>query len=99
MSLPLTTTPPQKHVFLPVSPTRSSSVFSFIATHGAEVTEDLLVKCAEVFSANYGIWGDLAGPLMGIILFSVVLEHLLTPLREKGQNVCCPTKKSMPLDP
>ena len=69
MSLPLTTTPPQKHVFLPVSPTRSSSVFSFIATHGAEVTEDLLVKCAEVFSANYGIWGDLAGPLMGIILF------------------------------
>ena len=63
MSLPQHTTPPQKHVFLPVSPMRSSSAFSFIATHGVEVTKDLLVKCAEVFSANYGIWGDFAGPL------------------------------------
>jgi hypothetical protein len=54
-------------VFLPVSPTRSSSAFSFIAIHGAEVTSDLLGKCAVVFSANYGVWGDLAGPLMGII--------------------------------
>ena len=45
------------------------------------------------------VWGDLAGPLAGIIHFSVVLEHVLTPLREKGQNVWCPTKKTMPLNP
>ena len=99
MSLPQPTTPPQKHVFLPVSPSRSSFAFCFIALHGAEVTDDLLDKCAKVFSANYGVWGDLAGPLAGIIHFSVVLEHVLTPLREKGQNVWCPTKKTMPLDP
>ena len=67
MSLPQPITPPQKCVFLPVSPTRSSSALTFIATHGAEVTQDLLVKCAEVFSENYGIWGDMAGPLNGKI--------------------------------
>jgi len=55
------TTPPQKQIFLPVSPTRSSSAFSFIALDGAEVSDTLLASCAKLFSANYGVWGELAG--------------------------------------
>lgn len=98
-TLPQPTTPPQKHVFLPVSPTRSSSAFSFIALHGAEVSKDLLDDCAKLFSANYGVWGDLAGPsLAGIVCFPVVLELVLTLLRETSENDWCSTQKTMSLD-
>ena len=73
-NLPKSSTPPQKHVFLPVSPMLSSSAFSFIALDGVEVDCILLANCAKVFCANYGtgIWGELAGPsLAGIIYFSL----------------------------
>ncbi len=32
---------------------------------GDEITEDMLVSAAELFSLNYGVWGPLAAEKMG----------------------------------
>jgi hypothetical protein len=43
---------------LPISSTSTS--FCFSALGGTEVGDDLLKNCAELFSSNYGIWGEKA---------------------------------------
>jgi hypothetical protein len=55
-------TPPQKDdIPLPTSPSKSS--FCFSALVGTAVTEDLLNSCAQLFSTNYGVWGEKAATI------------------------------------
>jgi hypothetical protein len=54
---------PQKHVFLPVSPS-SGSMFTFLAVTGSDIDDQLMATCAKLFSRNYGIWDELAGPAL-----------------------------------
>jgi hypothetical protein len=52
---------PQKHNFLPTSPTPSS--FCYSALIGTAVGDDLLNSCAQLFSTNYGVWGENAATI------------------------------------
>ena len=45
-------------LILPIFPTPTSLCYS--ALNGTEVGDDLLNSCAELFSTNYGIWGEKA---------------------------------------
>jgi hypothetical protein len=55
-------TPPQKdNIPLPTSPSKSS--FCFTALVGTAVTKDLLNSCAQLFSTNYGVWGEKAATI------------------------------------
>jgi hypothetical protein len=49
---------PHLQSILPVS--SSASSFHYFAIAGEDVTDDLLQKCAELFSAHYGVYGDKA---------------------------------------
>jgi len=58
------TTPPYRGVFLPLpsSPSgNTASGFAYTLTKGCDITDDLLKSCADLFSANYGVWGAHAG--------------------------------------
>ncbi|KAG1778111.1 hypothetical protein EV702DRAFT_1179095 [Suillus placidus] len=59
MSSPVT--PPNRHLTLPSNPTSPSNAsFFYRITVGSKVSDDTLNLCAELFSSNYGIWGDEA---------------------------------------
>lgn len=51
-------TPPCPPIALPSSP--SSLLSSFHVTLGTEISDDLLKSCAQLFSNNYGKWGEKA---------------------------------------
>ncbi|KAG1792604.1 uncharacterized protein HD556DRAFT_1239177 [Suillus plorans] len=62
MSSPVT--PPNRRLTLPSNPTSPSNAsFSYRITVGNKVSEDTLKACAELFSSNYGIWGDEASKI------------------------------------
>jgi len=49
------------HSFLrPLNSAKQVINFSFNAMVGTEIGDDLLKSCAELFSTNYGIWGEKA---------------------------------------
>ena len=54
-------TSPPSIAILPTSPSRTTLVFT--ATPGNEITDDLLNSCANLFNANYGIWGSGAATI------------------------------------
>ncbi|KAG2747358.1 hypothetical protein P692DRAFT_20935657 [Suillus brevipes Sb2] len=62
MSSPVT--PPNRHLTLPSHPTSPSSAsFFYRITVGSKVSDDTLNSCAELFSSNYGIWGEEASKI------------------------------------
>ncbi|KAG2140439.1 hypothetical protein BD769DRAFT_1350019 [Suillus cothurnatus] len=62
--MPLPVTPPTTHVVLPscpISPSKASS--SFRITMGNEISDDTLTACTNLFSSNYGVWGQQASTI------------------------------------
>lgn len=51
-------TPPQKNVSIPNSPSKTSLTYE--ASVGNDISDDLVRSCADLFSTNYGVWGDSA---------------------------------------
>ncbi|KAF8894773.1 hypothetical protein BD779DRAFT_1502832 [Infundibulicybe gibba] len=50
------TIPPSETPTLPTSPSESSIIYT--AFLGTEISDALANSCAELFSANYGVWGE-----------------------------------------
>jgi hypothetical protein len=46
-----------------ILPTSSFRATVFTAISGSEITDDLLNSCANLFNANYGIWGSTAATI------------------------------------
>jgi hypothetical protein len=95
-------TPPQKHDFLPTSPTSSS--FCYSALIGTAVGDDLINSCAQLFSTNYGIWGEKAAtiskftkPGLCLVLSAQGVAHFSH--RTTRQDDWQKAEKSMPLRP
>ncbi|PPR02683.1 hypothetical protein CVT24_002105 [Panaeolus cyanescens] len=67
MSSGITTPPRPTSILLPSSP--KSSTLSYVAFEGNEITDDLYEACANLFSTQYGIWGErpagVPGPRQG----------------------------------
>ena len=57
----ISSVPSQRHEPISIFPT--SLQFCFIALDGAEVGNDLLNSYAQLFSTNYGIWGEMASTI------------------------------------
>ncbi|KAG1882072.1 hypothetical protein F4604DRAFT_1577611 [Suillus subluteus] len=74
-------TPPTRGLVLPCPTSPSKASFSYKMTLGSEVSDDTLKLCANLFSSNYGIWGDQAAT---ISKFTVAGQ-------ETGQNDWCQT--------
>ena len=51
-------TPPSQLLTLPTSPSKTSFIYNVMI--GTEISNDLLKSFAELFSTNYGIWGEKA---------------------------------------
>ncbi|KAG1789109.1 hypothetical protein EV424DRAFT_1624709 [Suillus variegatus] len=60
MSTSTLVTPPTRGLVLPCPTSPSKASFSYKMTLGSEVSDDTLKLCANLFSSNYGIWGDQA---------------------------------------
>lgn len=60
MSTSTPVTPPTRGLVLPCPTSPSKASFSYKMTLGSEVSDDTLKLCANLFSSNYGIWGDQA---------------------------------------
>ncbi|KAG1885931.1 uncharacterized protein F5891DRAFT_968999 [Suillus fuscotomentosus] len=78
-------TPPTRGLVLPSPTSPSKASFSYKMTVGSEVSDDTLKLCADLFSSNYGIWGDQAATISkftkkvkmtGARLRSQCLSHL-----------------------
>ncbi|KAG1799575.1 uncharacterized protein BJ212DRAFT_1488293 [Suillus subaureus] len=65
MSQSITTpvTPPTRGLVLPCPTSPSKASFSYKMTVGNEVSDDTLKLCTNLFSSNYGIWGDQAATI------------------------------------
>ncbi|KAG1732317.1 hypothetical protein EDB19DRAFT_1912157 [Suillus lakei] len=62
--MPSPVTPPNRHLTLPCNPTSPSNAsFFYRITVGNNVSDDTLKACADLFSSNYGIWGDKASKI------------------------------------
>jgi hypothetical protein len=62
----------QQHQIHPISPRRHPRKSTlnmdqklYEKFHGAHVTNEMLQEAAELFSENYGVWGELAAAKMG----------------------------------
>lgn len=66
MSESVPTIPPSRQfIQLPSSPTSTSLLYQ--AHAGTEISDELMTRCAQLFSKNYGIWGPNAeGPKPGL---------------------------------
>jgi hypothetical protein len=63
-TMPSPVTPPNRHLTLPCNPTSPSNAsFFYRITVGNNVSDDTLKACADLFSSNYGIWGDKASKI------------------------------------
>ena len=51
-------TPPSQVLTLPTSLSKTPFIYNVMI--GTEISNDLLESCAELFSVNYGIWGEKA---------------------------------------
>ncbi|KAG2141220.1 hypothetical protein DEU56DRAFT_734303 [Suillus clintonianus] len=59
--MPSPATPPCAHLALPNCPTSPSKAsFSYRIMVGNEISDNTLKACTELFSSNYGIWGEQA---------------------------------------
>ena len=55
------------------------SAFSFKAIDGDRIDDHLLDDCAKLFSANYGVWGESAGPyLSGMSPQLTIPKHIFS---------------------
>ena len=86
-------TPPSKpSLVLPSSPTSTSLIYQ--AYHGPEISDETLQQCSELFSNNYGIWGqtpDGKGPKPGLCSMVYSLAIRLTEI--SGNRVKLSTSK------
>ncbi|KAG1814629.1 uncharacterized protein BJ212DRAFT_1274027 [Suillus subaureus] len=56
-------TPPTRGLVLPCPASPSKASFSYKMTVGSEVSDNTLKLCANLFSSNYGIWGNQAATI------------------------------------
>ncbi|KAG1847646.1 hypothetical protein DFJ58DRAFT_663154 [Suillus subalutaceus] len=56
-------TPPTRGLVLPCPTSPSKASFSYKMTLGSKVSDNTLKLCANMFSSNYGIWGNQAATI------------------------------------
>jgi len=73
-----------KEIALPTSPSRTS--FTYNAMSGPAICDDLLASCAQLFSTNYGKWGEKAN------IYCLGQPVKMTSSKLRSQCVSCPEK-------